>query len=216
MVVSDFGGVLTTPLEASFRFWADRAGVSLEQLGAALAEATQRAGGEHPLFALERGELTQEAFYAAVEAPLRDALGRDVSMAAFAEEYFAHLAINEPMLRALRRWGEAGRARLALCTNNVREWEPRWRALLADAGFAVDELFEVVVDSAFVGVRKPDRAIFDLVRARMGDVEPGRCVLVDDLLVNVEAARALGWHAVHFVETDAAIAEVEALLVAPT
>ena len=56
-------------------------------------------------------------------------------------------------VRGLRGRG----VRTALLTNNVREWEPLWRAKLPE----VDEFFELVVDSAFVGLRKPDHAIFD-------------------------------------------------------
>ena len=59
--------------------------------------------------------------------------------------------------------------RAALLTNNVREWEPLWRAKLPE----VDELFELVVDSAFVGLRKPDPAIYTLTLERLGGVAPG-------------------------------------------
>ena len=59
--------------------------------------------------------------------------------------------------------------RAALLTNNVREWEPLWRAKLPE----IDELFEVVVDSAFVGLRKPDPAIFELTLERLGGVRAG-------------------------------------------
>ena len=59
--------------------------------------------------------------------------------------------------------------RAALLTNNVREWEPLWRAKLPE----VDELFEVVVDSAFVGLRKPDPAIYELTLERLGGVVAG-------------------------------------------
>ena len=67
-------------------------------------------------------------------------------------------------MRELRQRGY----RLAICTNNVREWEPLWRAKLP-----VDEIFDVVVDSAFVGFRKPEPAIYQLTLERLG-VEPRR------------------------------------------
>ena len=98
---------------------------------------------------------------------------------------------------------------MALLTNNVREWEPQWRAKLPE----IDEIFEVVVDSAFVGMRKPDREIYELTLERLGDgVEPAHCVFVDDVDVNCEAAVALGMRAVHFVDADQAIADVERAL----
>ena len=98
--------------------------------------------------------------------------------------------------------------RTALLTNNVREWEPLWRAKLPE----VDELFELVVDSAFVGLRKPDAAIYSLTLERLGGVAPERCVFVDDLDVNCEAARALGMAAVRFESAEQAIPRIDAAL----
>ena len=67
-------------------------------------------------------------------------------MDGFGERYFAQLAPNERMIDYMRELRERG-YKLAICTNNVREWEQRWRAMLP-----VDEIFDVVVDSAFVGI----------------------------------------------------------------
>jgi len=75
--------------------------------------------------------------------------------------------------------------------------------------FAVDEIFELVVDSAFVGTRKPEPAIYDLTLERLG--EPAEaCVFVDDIEVNVDAARSLGMTGIWFRDTGQAIAEIEA------
>ena len=106
-------------------------------------------------------------------------------------------------MRELRGRG----VRTALLTNNVREWEPLWRAKLPE----VDELFEVVVDSAFVGLRKPDPR--DLRRSRSSGSAASRaerCVFVDDLDVNCEAARELGMTAVRFESAEQAIPEIRA------
>ena len=59
--------------------------------------------------------------------------------------------------------------RTALLTNNVREWEPLWRAKVPE----LDDLFEVVVDSAFVGMRKPEPEIYRLTLERLGESRPG-------------------------------------------
>jgi putative hydrolase of the HAD superfamily len=98
--------------------------------------------------------------------------------------------------------------RTALCTNNVREWEPLWRSKLPE----LDEVFEVVVDSAFVGYRKPEQEIYDITLERLGGLKPEECVFVDDVDVNCQGARELGMQAVRFEDTSRAIAEVEALL----
>ena len=80
----------------------------------------------------------------------------------FGERYFANLTPNEPVIDYMRELRGRG-YRLAICTNNVREWEARWRAMLP-----VDEIFDVVVDSAFVGTRKPERRIYELTLERLG------------------------------------------------
>ena len=104
---------------------------------------------------------------------------------------------------------------MALLTNNVREWEPLWRSMLP-----VDEIFELIVDSAFVGMRKPEPEIYELTLERLrkrdglGDLAPGECLFIDDVEVNADAARELGIAAVRFRDNDQAIAEIEAALVA--
>ena len=70
-VISDFGGVLTTPLGNAFAAWSKESGVPLEDLGTAMAKATEDHGGQHPLFMLERGELTETEFLQRLQA--RDA-----------------------------------------------------------------------------------------------------------------------------------------------
>jgi putative hydrolase of the HAD superfamily len=202
-VISDFGGVLTSPLFESFAAWQRQSGLSFETLGNAMSQAAERAG-IHPLYELEKGTITEERFLRMLEAELDP----PASLSGMRDVYFEHLHPNRPMIEFMRSLGERG-LRMALLTNNVREWEPHWRAKLPE----IDEIFEVVVDSAFVGMRKPDREIYELTLERMGDgLEPGDCVFVDDVDVNCEAAVALGMRAVHFQAADQAIAEVRAIL----
>jgi putative hydrolase of the HAD superfamily len=202
VLICDFGGVLTTPLQQGFLAYQDESGVSLEELGKAMGRAADE-HGEHPLFVLERGEITEAEFRARIESHLEDGF----DLARLRALYFERLDPNRAMIDFVR--GLRGRGvRTALLTNNVREWEPLWRSKLPE----VDELFEVVVDSAFVGLRKPDHAIFELTLERLGDVGPERCVFVDDLDVNCDAARALGMAAVRFENAEQAIPEIEAFL----
>jgi putative hydrolase of the HAD superfamily len=93
-----------------------------------------------------------------------------------------------------------------MLTNNVREWEPHWRTKLP-----IDDIFETVVDSAFVGFRKPDPRIYAIALERLG-LPAEACAFVDDLERNVAAARELGFHGVEFRDTAQAIAELDALL----
>jgi epoxide hydrolase-like predicted phosphatase len=208
-VISDWGGVLTSPLIGSFNRFQDEAGVPLETLGLAMQRVTERTG-ENPIFPMERGELSEADFLAALGAEIEAELGRAVPMEAFAEHFFASLDVNAPMVDWLRRAKEERGLRLALLTNNVREWEPRWRAMLP-----VDELFEVVVDSSYVGMRKPDARIYELTLERLG-LPAEACLFVDDIEHNIDAARAVGLRAVWFRETEQAIAELEAQLSQPS
>jgi putative hydrolase of the HAD superfamily len=203
-VISDFGGVLTTPLNDAFAAVQDEEGLDAGALGAALRRVTEL-DGANPLFELECGRMTERDFFGRLSAQLHQDLGREISLHGFSERWFGHLERNEPMLAFLRGLRERG-YRLALLTNNVREWEPHWRAMLP-----VDELFEVVVDSAFVGLRKPDPAIYRLTCARLG-VAPERCLFVDDNALNCDAAAELGMAAVRFGDGEQAIAEMRAAL----
>ncbi|HEV7845996.1 MAG TPA: HAD family phosphatase [Thermoleophilaceae bacterium] len=202
VLICDFGGVLTTPIEAGFLAYQEESGMSLEELGRAMVRATEE-HGDHPLFQLERGEITEAEFRNRVEAHL----GGGFDLVRLHELFLERLEPNEPMIRFVRDLRERG-LRTALLTNNVREWEPLWRAKLPE----LDELFEVVVDSAFVGLRKPDPAIYRLTLERLGGVAPERCVFVDDLDVNCDAARALGMAGVRFESAEQAIPEIESAL----
>jgi putative hydrolase of the HAD superfamily len=202
-LISDFGGVLTSPLQEGFLAYQEESGVSLEELGMAMARATEQ-HGDHPLFVLERGEITELEFRERIEAHLES--GFDLTR--LRTLYFERLTTNRTMIDFIAELRARG-TRTALLTNNVREWEPIWRAKLPE----VDELFEVVVDSAFVGMRKPDPAIYELTLERLGGgVQSSDCVFVDDLEVNCEAARALGMTAVRFVDAEQAIPEIESAL----
>ena len=204
-VVSDFGGVLTSPLVGAFERMQDGVGVPSDAYRPAM-ENSLRDHGVHPLFALERGEITEAEFLARVERGLGEVLGRDVSLDGFGALLLEAMQPNHELFdryRALRR--DRG-LRFALCTNNVREWEPLWRPLLP-----IDELFEVVVDSAFVGTRKPEPEIYAITLERLS-LPASACVFVDDLPVNVEGARTAGMHAIRFRDNAQAVQELEAIL----
>lgn len=205
-VVSDFGGVLTAPLLDAFRAYEGISGIPLAELGQAMA-AVGEDHGSNPLFELETGRLSEAQFFAAVGGELSRRLGRKVSMAGFGELYFEHLHPNERMIEYMRELRARG-YKLAICTNNVREWEPLWRAKLP-----IDEIFAAVVDSGFVGLRKPDPAIYALTLERLG-VEAAQALLLDDIELNCTAAREFGMHAVHFRSTEQAIDDVDAALAA--
>ncbi|HEY1567731.1 MAG TPA: HAD family phosphatase [Solirubrobacteraceae bacterium] len=203
-VISDFGGVLTSPLQGAFQATQETWGVPLEELGKAMAAIVARTG-VNPLVELETGRLSEPDFLAQIGERLSEQLGRTVDMSAFGERYFAELKPNEPMIgymHELRRRGY----KLAICTNNVREWSHRWRAMLP-----VDEIFDVVVESGFVGARKPEPRIYELTLEALG-VQAGSALFIDDIESNCDGARAVGLDAVWFQSTEQAMADTETAL----
>jgi putative hydrolase of the HAD superfamily len=205
-IISDFGGVLTSPLLDSFAAFQSSSGISLEQLGMAMAAIAAR-DGANPLFELETGRMSETSFLQTLSEELTDRLGRSVELHGFGERYFDNLHANERMIEYMRELRGRG-YRMAICTNNVREWEPLWRAKLP-----VDEIFDVVVDSGFVGTRKPEPRIYEITLERLGIAAPA-ALLVDDVEVNCDAARELGLGAVRFHSTEQAVDEIEAALAA--
>ena len=120
--------------------------------------------------------MTEPEFLARLGAALAAELGRDVEMHDFAERYFATCTPNDADDRAAcARCATAG-YRMALLTNNVREWEPRWRAMLADR--------RALRARRRRGVRRacasPTREIYELTLERLG-VPAEACLFVDDI-----------------------------------
>jgi putative hydrolase of the HAD superfamily len=204
-VISDFGGVLTTPLVQSFVAVQDRTGISFEELAKAMGRI-EEADGAHPLYELEKGNLSEADFLRKLGDELEPALGHRPELHRFSEIYFEALHPNAPMIDLMREAKDGG-YRMGLLTNNVREWEPLWRSMLP-----VDEIFEVVVDSGFVGCRKPDPEIYEITIDRLGGVPADQCLFVDDVDVNCAAARKLGMSTVHYKHNDQAIPEIREAL----
>jgi putative hydrolase of the HAD superfamily len=203
--VFDLGGVMTLPL---FRRRPDAGERELGFLGWFLREATEVYGlptSDHDLHLLETGRLTEAEFF--VRLCDRHAAGGNprIDPGDAREILFGRpMVASEVMVDAVRRVRGAG-YRTALLTNNAREWEPTWRTLLP-----FDELFDVVLDSSVVGLRKPDPAIYHLACERLG-LRPDECLFVDDLECNVVAARELGMEAL-LCSGPATAAEVVRLL----
>lgn len=204
-VISDFGGVLTSPLMDAFLSVQDDTGVSMAQFGAAMRKLLEM-DGRHPLFELECGRISEADFLRKLEAAIESTLGRKVPLHGFRNTYFDALHPNETMIGLMRKLKKSG-YRLALLTNNVKEWEPHWRAKLP-----VDEIFEVIVDSAFVGMRKPDHEIYKLTLDRLGGVDARACLFIDDVEVNCDTAKEIGMEVVHFKDTEQAVGEIEGAL----
>jgi putative hydrolase of the HAD superfamily len=203
-IVSDFGGVLTTPLLNAFAAIQDDIGISAESLGLAMRNNLAE-GEEMPLFRLERGEISEDEFIEHLTDGLEPILGHRPHLHHFRHMFFDALDPNEPMIELMREL-RAGGLTMALLTNNVREWEPLWRSMLA-----IDEIFATVVDSAFVGFRKPEARIYELTLERIG-IPAEACLFIDDIPTNCEGAEAAGMNAIHFRDNEQATAAIRAAL----
>lgn len=181
----DLGGVVMasgSPREASQHFEGDPALVIALLMG-------PDGDGDHPWHRIERGELSMAEAWPAIQA-LLDEHGITRRDTAPASPASAEWVINDPVVDAVVRLREAG-VRTAIITNNAAELRPRWWPALA-----FDELFDDIVDSHEVGVRKPNPAIYHLAMERVGVTEVSRTVFLDDIERNVVAARAIGMHAI--------------------
>ncbi len=161
----------------------------------------------HDWHRLECGAIGFDEYFRGLEARAPAILGRPLDLEAYARFMRrATVGVHWPVVHRVREL-KARRLKIGLLTNNVKEFGDHWRAT-----FPCDELFEVVVDSSHVGIRKPDPRIYVLTCERL-DVEPFVSVFVDDNADNVAAARALGMETVHFgADPWEAMAELETIL----
>jgi putative hydrolase of the HAD superfamily len=199
-VLVDYGGVLTNPLAETVAAYAALHGLAPELIGQAQRVAGRRLGGD-PMALLETGAIAETDFLAAVGAALTVLTGRDFPVSEFRQQWFAGRTLNAEFLSHVVALGRQG-YRLALVTNNVREWRQHWQRMVAP------DLFECVVDSSVEGVRKPDPEFFEIALARLG-LPAQECLLVDDTEENCAAARALGFRTVRFAGTAQAIRDIQ-------
>ena len=206
-LIVDWGGVLTTPLESTMSAWADADDVDLDDFGQVMREWFGEPGAEvarqNPVTAIERGEMEVPHFEAQLAARLRTRDGQRIPAKGLLKRMFEGFQHAPDMQNVVRKAHKAG-IKTALLSNSWGTGDyPRdgW-----------DDLFDAVVISGEVGMRKPEPEIYELTMERLGDVRAEECAFLDDLDVNCEAARALGMAAVRFEHAEQAIAELEALL----
>ena len=204
-VLFDFGGVFTeSPFEVARRFGTEL-GASPERV-LEIVFGPYHADTDHPWHRLERGEMPLEAARQEIIA-LGKAEGLDTDLYRVLAAMGRNAGIREGFVQGAKQLRSAGIG-TAVVTNNVREFRDAWRTMVP-----VDELFDVVVDSSEIGVRKPNPAIFNHALVALGDVVPGRALFLDDFEGNVLAARSLGMRAIHVLpDPQTAIDELAAVI----
>lgn len=205
----DFGGVLSPPYSDLFKRFESRTRISRVQLESS-AYLVARAYGMAPLAPLELAVISQEEWGERMqEHLLRRFPDGDLATAAlrdFGRVWFEGAEPNRPLAEALDALRHEQEVSVGLVTNNVIEWEPHWRAMLADG-----PRLDYVVDSCRIGVRKPDEAFFRAA-CEIAGVDPTACLLIDDSHENCRAATKLGWTAVHYRDNAQAIAAIRSLV----
>lgn len=202
-VLFDLHGVITSSPWATLASVGTGAGKTQEEVLAVML-GDYAIDDDHPWHRLERGEIGIGEYLPDVMA-LAAAAGVELDfnhLRGFNERIVVHTEVIDRVGR-LRAEGY----RTAIVTNNVREASAGWRAL-----FPVDELFEVVVDSCEVGVRKPDPAIFAIALERLGGIAPDRAVFLDDAPGNVAGAERAGLHTILVDDVGDALAKLDELL----
>ncbi len=189
----DYGGVLTSNLFESFGAFCEEEGIEHDAIGRSFRE--DRAARQL-LIDLETGKLPEEEF----EPQFAAMIG--VQPAHLIDRMFAGSVPDEPMVAAVLNARRQG-VRTGLISNSwgTRRYD---RAQLA-------ELFDGVVISGEVGIRKPAPEIYELGAERIG-LDPSACVYVDDLAFNLGPAAELGMATVHHIRSEETIAELERLL----
>jgi epoxide hydrolase-like predicted phosphatase len=200
-LIVDYGGVLTTSVTESFDNWAAAESLDLDLLGVTLGKLLKANEPENLVHALERGEIDAPTFERGFAALLKRADGTDVPAANLLKRAFGALRGAPPMVEAVAAAKRQGVA-TALLSNS-------WGAEYDRTGW--DALFDAVVISGEVGLRKPEPAIYQLAAERLG-ARPQECVFVDDLAPNVQGAVAAGMVGVHHTDITATLDELETLL----
>jgi putative hydrolase of the HAD superfamily len=200
-VVFDYGGVLTTPLRVSTPLWLAADGITPDSFAATMREWLGRdAAAGSPVHRLETGELSGPEFERLFAARLVTEDGTPVVPAGLLGRLFAGMAVDEAMLALVGDLRAAG-VLVGLLSNSWANHYPD--ELLA--------LFDAVVISGDVGLRKPDPVIYGLVLDKLA-VPAARSVFVDDAPVNVAAAEKLGMRGVRHTDADTTRAALTELL----
>jgi epoxide hydrolase-like predicted phosphatase len=207
-LIFDFGGVLTSPLVNSMDSFVESDGIDPDSFRTAMREwlglSYSTDAEESPVHALERGEVEVPEFERQLAARLTTMDGRPVEAEGLLTRMFAGFGLEPQMAEALKHAKAAGLT-TALLSNSWGLDYPResW-----------DQMFDVVVISGEVGMRKPEPRIYHLVADKLG-IPPQQCVFVDDLEQNIQGAEEVGMVGVHHVTPQETLETLESLLGVP-
>ena len=202
-VLFDFHGVLTTSPFSAMSTIGANSGVD-PQVVLEVMLGDYAGDTDHGWHRLERGEITFADYLPELMARAA-AAGFEVDWSGL-RQFSEEMRIHQEVVDAIADLRARG-YRTAVVTNNVKEFGDRWRSLVP-----LDDLFDAVVDSCHVGMRKPNPKIYLHTLDLLGGIPPDRAVFLDDAPGNVEGARTAGLHAIFVEDPAAALDELHALL----
>ncbi|WP_406864358.1 HAD family phosphatase [Streptomyces sp. HUAS MG47] len=201
-VAFDYGGVLTAPVKESIAAWLEADGIEPQAFSRTLKAWLSRSAADGtPIHRLETGELTVEEFDALLAAELTTIDGRPVDPVGVLSRLFAGMRPDPAMFALVEELRALG-VRVALLSNSWGNTYPRKR---------IDALFDPVVISGEVGLRKPLAPVYELTLERLG-VPAERTLFLDDAEPNVLGARAVGMQAHLHVDAPSTRAALAALV----
>lgn len=170
------------------------------------AEASGESPDEPDWHLLEKGAIDVATYFERMVEKAPEVLGKPLDMDAYGRFWRSTApGVHWMVVHKMRELKGRG-LRIGLLTNNVKEFGEHWRAT-----FPID-ICDEIVDSSHVGMRKPERGIYELTCSRMG-IAPDEAVFVDDNADNIAAAREYGMEVVHFGEEPwVALSELDAIL----
>jgi putative hydrolase of the HAD superfamily len=201
-VVLDWGGVLTVSVPAFIQDWLTRENIDRDRYDTTMRGWMGRdAAPDNPVFRLETGELSVDGFEALLAAELTTLDGREIAAKGLLRRMFGAAHPDPAMVELVREIRTAG-VPTVLLSNSWGEGYPEDLLL---------ELFDTVVISGRIGLRKPDPRIFTHTLDLIG-LPAHRCVFLDDAPANVEGARAVGLHAHRHTDAESTRAVLSELL----
>jgi putative hydrolase of the HAD superfamily len=204
-VITDWGGVMTNPIIETVTAWLEADGIDRDSYRTVMrswvAQAYDSAGDASPIRALERGECAEADFERQLAERLVRIGGGVVQPDGLLSRMFASTVFDQVMHDVMRAAKRSG-LRTGLLSNSWGGSYPR---------HLFPELFDGVVISAEVGMRKPEEPIF-LLAAELIGLEPAECVFIDDIKENIAAAENAGMVGVHHRTAQETIERLSELL----
>jgi putative hydrolase of the HAD superfamily len=205
-VITDWGGVMTNPISETVQAWLTAEGIDRDSYVAVMrqwvTQAYDEAHGDNPIHALERGEAPDADFEQALASQLKLLDGSPVAGEGLLARMFAGSRMDGGMLELFRRLHAAG-VPTGLLSNS-------WGGDSYPSELFGD-LFDAVVISSRVGMRKPERRIFEHAAGLLG-LEPQECIFIDDIQANITAAEELGFTGVLHGDTGETVQRITELL----